>query len=36
MLELGRAGLLRAGDEYVHCIGLNEQGNRVKRSVTKD
>jgi len=29
MLELGRAGLLRAGDEYVHCIGLNEAAWRL-------
>jgi cytosine/adenosine deaminase-related metal-dependent hydrolase len=29
LLELGRAGLLRAGDEYVHCLGLNEEAWRL-------
>ena len=24
LLELGRAGLLRPGDEYIHCLGLND------------
>src|SRR5262249_9235676 len=25
LLALGRAGLLRAGDEFIHCLGLNEE-----------
>ncbi len=25
MLEFGRAGLLRPGDEYIHCLGLNDE-----------
>ena len=28
-LELGRAGLLRPGDEYIHCIGLNDAAWRM-------
>src|SRR5438132_3529328 len=28
-MELGRAGLLRAGDEYIHCIGINEAAWRL-------
>jgi 5-methylthioadenosine/S-adenosylhomocysteine deaminase len=24
LLELGRAGLLRPGDEYIHCLGIND------------
>jgi 5-methylthioadenosine/S-adenosylhomocysteine deaminase len=29
LLELGRAGLLRAGDEYIHCLGLEEAAWRL-------
>src|SRR5262249_20159807 len=29
LLELGRAGLLRAGDEYIHCLGLVEAAWRL-------
>ena len=29
LLELGRAGLLRAGDEYIHCLGLNDVAWRL-------
>jgi 5-methylthioadenosine/S-adenosylhomocysteine deaminase len=29
LLELGRAGLLRAGDEYIHCLGLNDAAWRL-------
>jgi cytosine/adenosine deaminase-related metal-dependent hydrolase len=25
MLEFGRAGLLRPGDEYIHCLGINDE-----------
>jgi 5-methylthioadenosine/S-adenosylhomocysteine deaminase len=31
LLELGRAGLLRAGDEYIHCTGLNDAAWRLIR-----
>ena len=26
LLELARAGLLRSGDEYIHCLGINDAG----------
>lgn len=26
LLQLARAGLLREGDEYIHCLGLNDEG----------
>jgi cytosine/adenosine deaminase-related metal-dependent hydrolase len=29
LLELGRAGLLRAGDEYIHCIRLTDAAWRL-------
>ena len=29
LLELGRAGLLRPGDEYIHCLGLNDTAWRL-------
>jgi len=29
LLELGRAGLLRAGDEFIHCAHLNEAAWRL-------
>jgi cytosine/adenosine deaminase-related metal-dependent hydrolase len=29
LLELGRAGLLRPGDEYIHCLGLNDAAWRL-------
>jgi len=29
LLELARAGLLRPGDEYIHCLGLNDAAWRV-------
>jgi 5-methylthioadenosine/S-adenosylhomocysteine deaminase len=29
VLELGRAGLLRPGDEYIHCIGINDAAWRL-------
>ena len=29
LLELGRAGLLRGGDEYIHCLGLNDAAWRL-------
>jgi len=29
LLELGRAGLLRSGDEYIHCLGLNDAAWRL-------
>src|SRR5207302_1916341 len=29
LLTLGRAGLLRAGDEFIHCIGINDAGWRL-------
>jgi cytosine/adenosine deaminase-related metal-dependent hydrolase len=29
LLELGRAGLLRAGDEYIHCLGINDAAWRL-------
>jgi 5-methylthioadenosine/S-adenosylhomocysteine deaminase len=28
-MELGRAGLLRPGDEYIHCIGINDAAWRM-------
>jgi 5-methylthioadenosine/S-adenosylhomocysteine deaminase len=28
-IELGRAGLLRPGDEYIHCIGINDAAWRM-------
>jgi 5-methylthioadenosine/S-adenosylhomocysteine deaminase len=31
LLELGRAGLLRPGDEYIHCLGLNDVAWRLIR-----
>jgi 5-methylthioadenosine/S-adenosylhomocysteine deaminase len=31
LLELGRAGLLRPGDEYIHCTGLNDAAWRLIR-----
>jgi 5-methylthioadenosine/S-adenosylhomocysteine deaminase len=31
LLELGRAGLLRAGDEYIHCTHLNDAAWRLIR-----
>jgi 5-methylthioadenosine/S-adenosylhomocysteine deaminase len=33
LIELARAGLLRPGDEYVHCLGLNDEAwNTIKDS----
>jgi 5-methylthioadenosine/S-adenosylhomocysteine deaminase len=29
LLELGRAALLRPGDEYIHCLGLNDAAWRL-------
>jgi cytosine/adenosine deaminase-related metal-dependent hydrolase len=29
LIELGRAGLLRAGDEYIHCLGINDMAWRL-------
>jgi cytosine/adenosine deaminase-related metal-dependent hydrolase len=29
LLDLGRAGLLRPGDEYIHCLGLNDAAWRL-------
>jgi 5-methylthioadenosine/S-adenosylhomocysteine deaminase len=29
LLELGRAGLLRPGDEYIHCLGLSDTAWRL-------
>lgn len=29
LLELGRSGLLRPGDEYIHCLGLNDAAWRL-------
>jgi 5-methylthioadenosine/S-adenosylhomocysteine deaminase len=29
LIELGRAGLLRPGDEYIHCLGLNDTAWRL-------
>lgn len=29
LLELGRSGLLRSGDEYIHCLGLNDAAWRL-------
>jgi cytosine/adenosine deaminase-related metal-dependent hydrolase len=29
LMELGRAGLLRAGDEYIHCLGINDAAWRL-------
>jgi 5-methylthioadenosine/S-adenosylhomocysteine deaminase len=29
LLELGRAGLLRPGDEYIHCLGLDDAAWRL-------
>jgi cytosine/adenosine deaminase-related metal-dependent hydrolase len=29
LLELARTGLLRSGDEYVHCLGINDAAWRV-------
>jgi len=31
LIELGRAGLMREGDEYIHCINLTAQAWRVLR-----
>jgi cytosine/adenosine deaminase-related metal-dependent hydrolase len=31
LLELGRSGLLRPGDEYIHCLGLNDAAWRLIR-----
>jgi cytosine/adenosine deaminase-related metal-dependent hydrolase len=31
LLELARAGLLRPGDEYIHCTGLNDAAWRLIR-----
>lgn len=31
LLELGRAGLLRPGDEYIHCTNLNDAAWRLMR-----
>jgi 5-methylthioadenosine/S-adenosylhomocysteine deaminase len=31
LLELARAGLLRSGDEYIHCLGINDAAWRVIR-----
>jgi cytosine/adenosine deaminase-related metal-dependent hydrolase len=31
LLELGRTGLLRPGDEYIHCLGLNDAAWRLIR-----
>ena len=31
LLELGRAGLLRPGDEYIHCLGLDDAAWRLIR-----
>jgi cytosine/adenosine deaminase-related metal-dependent hydrolase len=31
LMELGRAGLLRAGDEYIHCLGINDAAWRLIR-----
>ena len=31
LLELARAGLLRSGDEYIHCLGINDGAWRVIR-----
>ena len=31
ILELGRAGLLRPGDEYIHCTHLNDEAWRLIR-----
>jgi cytosine/adenosine deaminase-related metal-dependent hydrolase len=28
-MEIGRAGLLRPGDEYIHCIGINDAAWRM-------
>src|SRR5229473_3512886 len=28
-IELGRAGLLRPGDEYIHCLGINDAAWRL-------
>jgi cytosine/adenosine deaminase-related metal-dependent hydrolase len=29
LLDLGRAGLLRPGDEYIHCLGIDDAGWRL-------
>jgi 5-methylthioadenosine/S-adenosylhomocysteine deaminase len=29
LMELGRAGLLRPGDEYIHCLGINDDAWRL-------
>jgi len=29
LLELGKAGLLRPGDEYIHCLGINDAAWRL-------
>jgi cytosine/adenosine deaminase-related metal-dependent hydrolase len=29
LLDLGRAGLLRPGDEYIHCLGINDAAWRL-------
>jgi 5-methylthioadenosine/S-adenosylhomocysteine deaminase len=31
LLDLARAGLLRSGDEYIHCLGINDAAWRVIR-----
>jgi cytosine/adenosine deaminase-related metal-dependent hydrolase len=31
LIELGRAGLMREGDEYIHCINLTAQAWRLMR-----
>lgn len=31
LLALGRAGLLRPGDEFIHCLGLNDAAWRLMR-----
>jgi 5-methylthioadenosine/S-adenosylhomocysteine deaminase len=31
LIELNRAGLLRAGDEFIHCTGLNDAAWRIIR-----
>ena len=31
LLQLGRAGLLRPGDEYIHCLGLNDAAWRLMK-----
>lgn len=31
LLQLGRGGLLRPGDEYIHCLGLNDAAWRLMK-----